>query len=93
MRIPLETQRTVFDRHAEESARQLTQLLSEIGPELIELARARAFRDVGVHEYGDKTYWLSADRLREELLAELADAVFYLQIQVARDNGDLPSPE
>lgn len=91
MRIPLSTQRELFERHAAAAVDRLLASMDERRDELVRLAAARAFRDVGVHEYGDSTYWLPPDRLAEETDAELADAIFYAQIAIAREAGDLPA--
>ena len=61
--------------------------------ELVELGYERAFTTVGVHEYGDSTYWKDPAALADEAAAELADAIFYLHIPVAREHGDLPAPD
>ena len=79
MRIDIEQQRELYAVHAAAAV-----------DALIELGHARAFHDVGVHEYGDTTYFISPAQLRDETDAELADAIFYEQIRVARDAGDLP---
>lgn len=89
MEIPLERQKELYDRHARASARELGELLSTCGDELIRLGRERAFTTVGVHEYGDRTYRHDDSRLRQEALAELADAIFYLHIRHAREAGEL----
>lgn len=90
MRIPLDQQRETYRRHADVAVRRLAQLLDARMDELVELGYRRAFDTVGVHEYGDSTYWKDSDALTEEALAELADAIFYLHIPVARDAGELP---
>ncbi|MBC7645243.1 MAG: hypothetical protein H7123_08955 [Thermoleophilia bacterium] len=90
MRIDLEQQRELYAAHADTAVDALIERITTGRDELIELGMARAFRDVGVHEYGDKTYFISAAQLREETDAELADAIFYEQIRVARDAGTLP---
>ena len=92
MRIELEQQRELYRRHAAEAVTQLVALLQARIDELVELGFERAFDTVGVHEYGDSTYWKSAESLAEEAAAELADAIFYLHIPVAREAGDLPHP-
>ena len=90
MRVPLDTQRELYARHAAAAVDHLLARLAARRDELVALGEARAFRDVGVHEYGDSTYHLSPERLAEETDAELADAIFYAQIALARDAGDLP---
>lgn len=90
MRIPLDRQRDLYGQHAEAAVTALEQLLRERRHELIELGEGRAFEAVGVHEYGDSTYWLGEGRLAEEIEAELADAIFYMQVRLAREAGDLP---
>lgn len=92
MRITLDEQRELYRRHADEAAQRLVGVLQARLAELVELGFERAFDTVGVHEYGDSTYWKSADELAEEAAAELADAIFYLHIPVARERGDLPQP-
>lgn len=92
MRIPLERQRELYRTHADEAAQQLVEVLRARLDELVELGFERAFDTVGVHEYGDSTYWKPTEALSEEAAAELADAIFYLHIPVARAAGDLPSP-
>jgi hypothetical protein len=92
MRVSLEQQRELYREHAEAALEQLIALMRERGPELIELGEQRAFETVGLHEYGDSTYWIDDERLLAETLAELADAIFYHQIAIARETGALPSP-
>lgn len=93
MRIPLDQQRELYRRHADEAAQRLVDVLRTRLDELVELGFERAFDTVGVHEYGDSTYWKSTDALAEEAAAELADAIFYLHIPVARERGTLPAPD
>lgn len=93
LRIPLEQQRALYRRHADEAAQRLVTMLSARIEELVELGFQRAFDTVGVHEYGDSTYFKPTDQLDDEAAAELADAIFYLHIPVAREAGDLTSPE
>ena len=90
MRISLEEQRELYRRHAGEAASRLVDVLQARLAELVELGFERAFDTVGVHEYGDSTYWKTTEQLAEEAAAELADAIFYLHIPVARERGDLP---
>lgn len=90
MRIDIDTQIELFAMHAEEAVDSLLDILRERRAELIQLAQERAFATVGIHEYGDATYWLGDPQLEDEMLAELADAIFYRQIQEARDAGTLP---
>lgn len=90
MRIELDQQRDIYRRHAAEAAIELVEILRSRVDELVELGFERAFDTVGVHEYGDTTYWKPTDQLSEEAAAELADAIFYLHIPVARAAGDLP---
>lgn len=92
MRIPIEQQRELYRRHGADAARRLVDVLQARLDELIELGFERAFDTVGVHEYGDSTYWKSTEQLADEAAAELADAIFYLHIPVAREHGDLPAP-
>ena len=89
MRVSLERQRELYDSFADQALDELVTLLQTRGPELVALGRKRAFEQVGVHEYGDSTYWLPPERLDEEVAAELADAVFYLQVTLARAAGAL----
>lgn len=89
MRIPLEHQRELYRRHADEAAERLVALLQERLGELVTLGYERAFDTVGVHEYGDSTYFKPTDQLADEAAAELADAIFYLHIPVAREHGSL----
>lgn len=91
MRISLEQQRTLYRQHADEASTRLVEVLQQRLSELVELGYERAFETVGVHEYGDSTYFKSVEQLAEEAAAELADAIFYLHIPVAREHGDLPS--
>lgn len=93
MRIPIERQRELYREHADEAANRLVEVLQARLAELVELGYERAFDSVGVHEYGDSTYWKADPALWEETAAELADAIFYLHIPVARAHGDLPDPE
>ncbi len=90
MRISVDRQLELFNQHSEGCIDLLVDILQTRGPELVALAKTRAFKDVGVHEYGDSTYWLDNKDLEDELLAELADAVFYMQVVKARSAGDLP---
>lgn len=92
MRIDLDRQRELYRRHADEAATRLVEVLRARLGELVDLGFERAFDTVGVHEYGDSTYWKGTDALAEEAAAELADAIFYLHIPVAREHGDLPAP-
>lgn len=89
MQISLDRQKQMYERHADEAARELSVLLAEHRDELVALGAERAFETVGVHEYGDRTYRLDDGRLRTEALAELADAIFYLHIGLARKSGEL----
>ncbi|MCW2956952.1 MAG: hypothetical protein JWO69_1821 [Thermoleophilia bacterium] len=93
MRISLDTQRELYRQHANEAAQRLIVVLQERLAELVELGFERAFDTVGVHEYGDSTYWKDAAQLSDEAAAELADAIFYLHIPVAREHGDLPAAD
>lgn len=92
MRISLDEQRALYRAHADEAAARLVDVLRARLNELVELGFERAFDTVGVHEYGDSTYWKSTDQLADEAAAELADAIFYLHIPIARERGDLPAP-
>jgi hypothetical protein len=92
MHVPIDTQRRLYERHAQAAFDALLARLGEQREELIELGARRAFRDVGVYEYGDATYHKSERQLGEETDAELADAIFYQHIRVARAAGDL-TPE
>ena len=92
LRIALDQQRELYRRHADEAAARLVEVLQARLAELVELGFERAFDTVGVHEYGDSTYWKATEQLAEEAAAELADAIFYLHIPVAREHGDLPAP-
>ncbi len=92
MRISLEQQRELYRAHSSEAARRLVDVLQARLDELVELGFERAFDTVGVHEYGDSTYWKSTDQLADEAAAELADAIFYLHIPIAREHGALPQP-
>ncbi|MCW2923892.1 MAG: hypothetical protein JWM98_1296 [Thermoleophilia bacterium] len=93
MRISLDEQRALYRQHAAEAGDRLVALLRARLDELVELGFERAFETVGVHEYGDATYWKATEQLADEAAAELADAVFYLHIPVAREHGDLPAPD
>ncbi|MCW2920314.1 MAG: hypothetical protein JWL76_188 [Thermoleophilia bacterium] len=93
MRISLDQQRELYRRHANEAAERLVEVLRGRIAELVELGFERAFDTVGVHEYGDSTYWKSTEQLAEEAAAELADAIFYLHIPIARERGDLPAEQ
>ena len=90
MRIPLDQQRATYRDHADAAAQHLREVLEARIDELVQLGYERAFSTVGVHEYGDSTYWKGPEQLVEEAAAELADAIFYLHIPVARERGDLP---
>lgn len=90
MRIGLDQQRSTYRTHAREAAHRLLALLEAQLEELVELGYERAFDTVGVHEYGDSTYWKTAEQLDDEAAAELADAIFYLHIPLARERGELP---
>ena len=92
MRVPVEQQRTAYRQHAADAGRALLAMLEARMDELVELGFERAFDTVGVHEYGDSTYHKPAASLDTEAAAELADAIFYLHIPIARDAGDLPVP-
>jgi hypothetical protein len=93
MRISIEQQREQYRRHSAEAARRLVEVLQARLDELVELGFERAFDTVGVHEYGDSTYWKSTEQLSDEAAAELADAIFYLHIPIAREHADLPTPD
>jgi hypothetical protein len=93
MRISLDQQRELYRLHADEAAQRLVEVLRGRIAELVELGFERAFDTVGVHEYGDSTYWKSTEQLAEEAAAELADAIFYLHIPIAREHGDLPAAQ
>ena len=93
MRIALDQQRELYRTHAAAAADELVRVLQARLAELVELGFERAFDTVGVHEYGDSTYWKSTEQLSEEAAAELADAIFYLHIPIARAAGDLPAPD
>jgi len=93
MRIPLEQQRELYRQYASEASERLVDMLRARIDELVELGFERAFDTVGVHEYGDSTYWKPTDSLADEAAAELADAIFYLHIPIARERGDLPEPD
>lgn len=93
MRISLDQQRELYRLHADEAAERLVEVLRGRIAELVELGFERAFDTVGVHEYGDSTYWKSTEQLADEAAAELADAIFYLHIPIARERGDLPAAQ
>lgn len=90
MRIPIERQLELYDQHADAAYDALLVQMHERRDELIALGRERAFRSVGVHQYGDRTYFSDPATLRDEADAELADAIFYVHIPVAINAGDLP---
>ena len=90
MRIPLDQQRELYRRHSAEAAQRLIEELKRRVDDLVELGFERAFDTVGVHEYGDSTYFKPTAQLADEAAAELADAIFYMHIPVAREHGDLP---
>jgi hypothetical protein len=92
MRIPIERQRELYRSHSAEAAQRLVAVLQARLDELVELGFERAFDTVGVHEYGDSTYFKDTEQLADEVAAELADAIFYLHIPVAREHGDLAAP-
>lgn len=89
MRVPIDTQRKLYAEHAEAAFDALLERLVAERSEFIALGAARAFRDVGVHEYGDATYHKTDAQLAEETAAELADAIFYEHIRVAKRLGAL----
>ncbi len=89
MRVPIDTQRRLYAEHAETAFDALIERMVAERSELIALGAARAFRDVGVHEYGDSTYHKSDEQLADETDAELADAIFYQHIRVAKRLGAL----
>ncbi|MCB0878908.1 MAG: hypothetical protein KDC46_08005 [Thermoleophilia bacterium] len=91
MRVTLEQQRELYRAHSAEAAERLVGVLQARLDELVELGFERAFDTVGVHEYGDSTYWKTTEQLADEAAAELADAIFYLHIPVAREHGALPA--
>ena len=93
MRITLDRQRELYRRHADAASARLVELLQARLNELVELGFERAFDTVGVHEYGDSTYWKDTETLVDEAAAELADAIFYLHIPIAREAHDLPPPD
>lgn len=93
MRITLDEQKAQYRTHARVAAEQLIDVLTARIDEYIELGYQRAFETVGVEEYGDSTYWKSDLALDDEAAAEIADAIFYQHIPIARAAGDLPSPE
>jgi hypothetical protein len=93
MRITLDEQRELYRTHAAAAGEALVRMLEARLAEFVELGFERAFDTVGVHEYGDSTYWKPNEQLSEEAAAELADAIFYLHIPIARAAGDLPQPE
>ena len=90
MRVSLDQQLDIYNRHAEVAVDDLLELLAADRDALIRLGRIRAFDQVGIHEYGDSTYFRSAEQLVEEVSAELADAIFYLTVGIARKAGELP---
>lgn len=92
MRVPLEQQREAYRLHAHAATDRLLARLAERRAELVTLGMTRAFDTVGVHEYGDSTYHRSPAELGDETDAELADAIFYAHIELAREAGDLPRP-
>lgn len=91
VQIPLDMQQRVYADHADAAVDALVARLVAHRAELVALGKARAFRDVGVHEYGDRTYRHDDARLGIECDEELADAIFYEHIRVARAAGDLPA--
>lgn len=93
LRVPLDRQRELYRRHAERAVDELLRVLAARRSELIELGHERAFEQVGVEQYGDSTYFRTADELDSEAAAELADAIFYLQVGISRREGELPAPE
>jgi hypothetical protein len=90
LRISLDQQRELYRKHADEASTRLVELLQRRLTEYVKLGFERAFDTVGVHEYGDSTYFKPNEQLLDEAAQELADAIFYLHIPVARDHGDLP---
>jgi hypothetical protein len=93
MRVSLDRQRELYDAHCERAVDELLGMLGEQRAALITLGRQRAFEQVGVHEYGDSTYFRTPEQLVEEVAAELADAIFYLTVGIARRAGELPDPD
>ena len=71
MRISLDTQRELYRQHAAEAGDRLKVMLDARVDELVQLGFERAFDTVGVHEYGDSTYWKPTEQLSEEAAAEL----------------------
>lgn len=90
VRIPLERQQELYRTWSDAAYDQLQKLLDERREQLIQLGFERAFDTVGLEQYGDSTFWLTPERVIDETLAELADAIFYLHINEARAAGDLP---
>ena len=93
MRIDIDRQRRLYRRHGAAAAERLRALLDERVEELVELGFERAFSTVGVHEYGDSTYFKDDASIEAETLEELADAIFYLHVPIARAAGELPETE
>ena len=80
MRIALDTQRELYGVHADAAVTALERLLRDRRAELVELGEQRAFATVGVHEYGDSTYWLDPARLDAALRGAAAEFDFDWQL-------------
>lgn len=75
-----------YEQAARAAIGRMVAILETRGDEIIALGRERAFDGPG-DEYGNASYGLSAEALDGEADQELADAVFYLHIPIARDAG------
>ncbi len=75
-----------YDAAARAAVGRMIAILETRTDEVIARGRERAFGGLG-DEYGDASYRLSDAALDGETLDELADAVFYLHIPLARSAG------
>lgn len=80
----------VYEQAARAAVGRLVAMLETRTDEIIALGRERAFGGLG-DEYGDVSYGLGDDALDGEAMQELADAVFYVHVPVARGGGLLPA--
>jgi len=89
--ISVEEQRAVYREYAHLAVPLITARIGTDAQRLITLGEQRAFDTVGVQQYGDSSFHLTSAAASIELDAELADAVFYAMLQVARRHGWVPS--
>lgn len=90
--ISVDQQRALYREYAHLALPLIAARLTTDAQRLITLGETRAFDTVGVEQYGDSSFHLTTAEASNELDAELADAVFYAVLQVARRHGWTPPP-